>query len=220
MLKNVVVILFIWQAAIAMATPGPENFDSVRTGQLPSGWVSMITGQGEPKWSVEQEATTVTGSWVLKQSAWTPKPSYPLCIKTNLSLKNGFLEVRFKPVSGTNDQAAGLVWRFRDPENYYVVRANALEDNVVLYKVEKGKRTALDIVGRKGGYGVTAKVPKGEWSTLRVYIHNQRFAVSLNQKELFAVEDSTFVQPGAGGVWTKADSVTLFKDFSYEIGKE
>ena len=54
------------------------------------------------------------------------------------------LSVRFKPVSGAVDQAAGLVWRYRDKDNYYVVRANALENNVVLYKVESGRRTDLD----------------------------------------------------------------------------
>ena len=220
MLKCFSVILLVWQTVFAIAMAETERFDSTKNSQLPSGWLSMITGQGEPKWSVEQEAPTLTDSWILKQSAWTPKPSYPLCVKTNISMKNGFIEVRFNPVNGTNDQAAGLVWRFRDPENYYVVRANALEDNVVLYKVEKGKRTALDIVGRKGGYGVAEKVPREVWSKLRVAIHNQRFTVSFNEKELFAVEDNTFTQPGTVGLWTKADSVTLFKDFSYEIGKE
>ena len=91
-----------------------------------------------------------SGPFVLKQSAWTPKPSFPFCIKPGTLLKDGFVEVKFKPLSGTNDQAAGLVWRYRDANNYYVVRANALEDNVVLYKVEQGKRKALDIASLGG----------------------------------------------------------------------
>jgi len=220
MLKQIVLMILVWQTTHTIATAETERFDSAKTGQVPSGYVSLITGQGESKWAIETDHGAPSGSQVLKQSAWTPKPSYPLCIKTNVLLKNGFVETRFKPISGTNDQAAGLVWRFRDAANYYVVRANALEDNVVLYKMEKGKRTALDIVGRKGGYGVTSRVPKEQWSALRVEIRNQRFMVSLNQKELFEVEDNTFTEAGAVGVWTKADSVTSFDDFCYEIGQE
>jgi hypothetical protein len=86
---------------------------------------------------------------------------------------------------------------------------------VVLYKVEKGKRTALDIVGRKGGYGVKSPVPANQWSTLRVEFSGTRHTVHLNGEELFAVENDLFTAPGKVGVWTKADSVTLFDDFTY-----
>ena len=108
-----------------------------------------------------------------------------------------------------------MIWRVKDADNYYVCRANALEGNVVLYKTEKGKRTSLDIVGRKGGYGVKESVPKGEWSTLRVEFAGNKFTVKLNGKQLFQVEDSTFADAGKVGLWTKADSVTLFDNFSF-----
>jgi hypothetical protein len=197
------------------ASAAKADFDNATAGTLPAGWLATITGFGEPKWSIEKDDSAPTRPFVLKQSAWTPKPSFPLCVNTNSSLKDGFVEVKFKPLSGTNDQAAGLVWRYRDTNNYYVVRANALEDNVVLYKVEKGERKALDIVGRVGGYGVKEKVPLQEWSMLRVNFVGPRFAVLLNGKELFAVEDATFTAAGSVGLWTKADSVTLFDDFAY-----
>lgn len=197
------------------ASAATENFDSGKAGSVPSGWVAKITGAGEPRWSIERDDSAPSAPFVLKQGAWTPNPSFPLCVRQDASLKDGFVEVKFKPLSGTNDQAAGLVWRYRDAENYYVARANALEDNVVLYKVEQGKRKALDIVGRAGGYGVKDKVPAQQWSTLRVEFVGPRFRVLLNGKELFAVEDQTFSQAGAVGVWTKADSVTLFDDFRY-----
>jgi hypothetical protein len=149
----------------------------------------------------------------LKQCGWSPNASFPLCLKTSSALQDGFVEVHFKCLSGTNDQAAGLVWRYRDTGNYYVARANALENNVVLYKVQKGKRTALDIVGRAGGYGVKTTVPAQVWNTLRVNFRGTRFQVLLNGRELFAVEDTTFTAADSVGVWTKADSVTLFDDF-------
>jgi hypothetical protein len=125
------------------------------------------------------------------------------------------VEVKFKPISGEIDQAAGLVWRAQDANNYYLCRANALENNVVLYKVHQGQRTALDIVGRKGGYGVDVKVPSGQWQTLRVEFAGAQFRVLLEGRELFKVEDHTFTQPGKVGLWTKADSVTAFDDLRF-----
>jgi hypothetical protein len=198
-----------------MAAADATTFDDGNPGELPSGWTSALAGQGQSRWTIERDDSAPSPPLVLKQSAWTPKPSFPLCVKRGVSLKDGFVEVKFKPVSGTNDQAAGLLWRYRDANNFYVARANALEDNVVLYKVEAGKRKALDILGRAGGYGVKEKVPPLQWSTLRVHFAGSRFAVCLNGKELFAVEDTTFPEAGQVGLWTKADSVTLFDDFRY-----
>jgi 3-keto-disaccharide hydrolase len=138
-----------------------------------------------------------------------------VCFKNDTSLKDGFVEVKFKPISGKEDQAGGVIWRVKDANNYYVARANALEGNVVLYKTQNGKRGSLEIVGRKGGYGVKADVPKQSWSSLRVEFSGNRFKVTLNGKHLFDVEDTTFTDAGKVGVWTKADSVTLFDDFDY-----
>ena len=129
--------------------------------------------------------------------------------------KDGFVEVKFKTLSGKKDQAAGVVWRAKDKDNYYICRANALEDNVVLYRVKEGKRTALEIVGRKGGYGVDEKVAPARWHTLRAEFTGARVKVIFDGKPLFEVEDGTFSEAGKVGLWTKADSVTLFDDFSY-----
>ncbi len=206
--------------AWSVAAAEMESFDKVKPGELPRGWTTTVTGPGEPKWTVERDDSTPTPPCVLKQSGWAPNPGFPLCVNTGARLQNGFVEVKFKCLSGTNDQAAGIVWRYQDPKNYYVLRANALEDNVVLYKVEKGKRTALDIVGRTGGYGVKTKVAPREWETLRVEFAGSHFKVLFNGRELFAVEDSTFASGGSVGLWTKADSVTLFDDFRYGPGQE
>jgi hypothetical protein len=148
----------------------------------------------------------------LKQSG---EADYPVALKDDASLKDGFVEVKFKAVSGKEDQAGGVIWRAKDADNYYICRANALEDNVVLYKTEGGKRKSLDIVGRKGGYGVKERVAPGEWHTLRVEFVGNKFTVLFNGKKLFDVEDETFKDAGKVGLWTKADSVTLFDDFSY-----
>ena len=133
---------------------------------------------------------------------------------TGLSAADVDVSVRFKPVSGTIDQAAGIVWRFRDEDNYYIVRANALEGNVVLYKVERGRRTDLPVKGEGRTYGKKATVPSGAWSTLGVVARGPRFEVSLNGATLYEVEDTTFGAAGTVGVWTKADSITLFDDLT------
>ncbi len=106
---------------------------------------------------------------------------------------------------------AGLVWRYQDANNYYVVRANALEDNVVLYKMEQGKRSDLKPKDASFfSYGKDAPVPAQRWNTLRVTVRGQHFSVWLDGEHLFDVEDETFSGAGRVGLWTKADSVTAF----------
>ncbi len=139
---------------------------------------------------------------------------FPVSVLDGVSAKDVDLSVKFKPVSGRTDQAAGLVWRYRDADNYYIVRANALEHNVVLYKVQNGRRTDLPLKGIGRTYGKKITVPSGVWSTLRVVATGQVFEVYFNDEKLYEVEDTTFPDAGKVGVWTKADSVTYFDDLS------
>ena len=139
------------------------DFDGDAVGSPPKGWTLTMTGSGMPKWTVERDETAPSKDQVLKQSGTA---TYPLAFKDGTSIKDGFVEVRVKPLSGSEDRAAGLVWRAKDANNYYVVRANALEDNVVLYKTVNGARSSLDIVGRKGGYGVKIAVHSGHTTKL------------------------------------------------------
>jgi hypothetical protein len=188
------------------------GFESTQIGAAPDGWTATLTGSGDPKWTVESDETAPSKSKVLKQSG---RATYPLLLKNDTSIKDGFVEVKFKAVSGSQDRAAGIVWRAKDANNYYVTRANALEDNVVLYKTVNGVRSPLDIVGRKGGYGVNIAVPASTWHTLRIDFKASRFSVSFNGRQLFEVEDSTFTDAGKVGLWTKSDSVTLFDEVTY-----
>jgi hypothetical protein len=188
------------------------SFESNQTGVMPEGWTATLTGSGDPKWTVESDATAPSKSKVLKQSG---RATYPLLLKNDTSIKDGFVEIKFKAIAGSQDRAAGIVWRAKDANNYYVTRANALEDNVVLYKTVNGVRSPLDIVDRKGGYGTNIKVPANIWHSLRIDFNASRFRVSFNGKQLFEVEDFTFADAGKIGLWTKADSVTLFDQITY-----
>jgi 3-keto-disaccharide hydrolase len=196
----------------AYAMADKASFVNDTVGATPKGWTATVTGPGQSKWTVEEDSTAPSKSKVVKQSG---RAVYPLLLKNGTSVTDGFVEVQFKAVSGTEDRAAGVVWRAKDANNYYVVRANALEDNVVLYKTVDGRRSSLDIVGRSGGYGAKVPVPADRWHTLRVEFAGSRFKVIFNAQAVFEVEDRTFSEAGQVGLWTKADSVTVFDNVSY-----
>ena len=189
------------------------DFSNDAEGQPPKGFEFGHTAKaGAPgKWIVQSEGTNKVLAQV---DADNTRSRFPVAVLSDVSAAAVDLSVRFKPVSGRVDQAAGLVWRFQNEDNYYIVRANALENNVVLYKVEKGERTDLPLKGEGRTYGKKAPVPSGQWSTLRVVADGAKFDVYLNGNKLYEVEDTTFTQPGKVGVWTKADSVTQFDDLS------
>jgi hypothetical protein len=170
---------------------------------------------GAPRWEVVKDDSAPGKPNVFAQlSTDATGGRFPLAVYEKATVKDGTLSVKFKAVSGRVDQAAGLIWRYKDPDNYYIVRANALEDNVVLYKVEKGERIALAPKGTPSKtYGVKHRVPKQTWSTLGVTFQGSVFTVSFDGQKLFDVEDSTFTAAGRAGLWTKADSVTYFDDF-------
>jgi 3-keto-disaccharide hydrolase len=211
-MKTFIILTLTTGLPTSMALAQSVNFDDTKPGELPTNWTGTETGKGDPKWAVAKDGTAPSKPNVLKQHG---EADYPVAFKEDTSVKDGFVEVKFKLVSGKEDQAGGVIWRAKDADNYYICRANALEDNVVLYKTENGKRKSVDIVGRKDGYGVKEKVPPGHWHTLRVEFSGNRFKVLFNGKHLFDVEDDTFKNAGKVGLWTKADSVTLFDDFSY-----
>ena len=105
------------------------SFANEPVGAAPRGWTATMTGKGNPKWTVEKDGSAPSNASVLKQSG---KATYPLALKDGASIKDGHVEVQFKAISGSEDRAGGIVWRAKDANNYYVVRANALENNVVL----------------------------------------------------------------------------------------
>jgi hypothetical protein len=180
------------------------NFDTDIVATTPSGWIAGVTGHGAYRWTVEADATAPSKPNVLKQSA---QGDFPWCIKTGTSFAGGYVEVRFKPLSGRQDQAGGLIWRWKDGGNYYVARANALEDNVSLYYTQNGRRNTIKYVD--------APVAKSQWHTLRVEFEGEHIRVALDRKLYIELDDARISGPGAVGVWTKADSVTIFDDFSY-----
>ena len=180
------------------------NFDTDPVGTVPKGWIAGVTGRGAPRWAVEADRTAPSAPNVLKQSG---AGDFPWCVMRDKSLADGFVEVKFKPTSGRDDQAGGLIWRWKDGDNYYVARANALENNVSLYYTEKGSRKTIKYVN--------APVPGNMWHTLRAEFRDKHIRILLDGKAYIELDDAHIAGAGAVGVWTKADSITLFDDFAY-----
>ncbi len=201
-MKILVMLTTTMLASVALADT--VNFDKADVGKPPAGWTATKTGTGEPKWAVVADDSAPSKPNVLKQSG---EATYPVCIKDDTSLKDGFVEVKFKPISGKEDQAGGVIWRCKDADHYYIARANALEDNVTIYHTIKGRRAAFK--------NVNEKVASGVWHTLRVDFASKQFTVTLDGKKVIEATDESFKEAGKVGVWTKADSVTLFDDFTF-----
>src|SRR6266513_1740716 len=137
-MKAALFAMMVTTMATALAAAETVNFDDMKVGAPPPEWTATQTGSGSAKWSVEKDDSAPSKPNVLKQSGVA---TFPVCIKDDTSLKDGFVEVKFKPVSGKEDQAGGVIWRAKDSDNYYIARANALEDNVTIYHTINGRRT-------------------------------------------------------------------------------
>jgi hypothetical protein len=202
--KTIALVLLSLASPVSATFAGTINFDDNKAGDAPAGWTATQTGSGNAKWTIEKDATAPSQPNVLKQSG---EAVYPVCLKNGTSLKDGFVEVKFKPVAGKEDQAGGVIWRAKDADNYYIARANALENNITIYHTIKGSRVAFK--------NVNHNVKSGTWHTLRVEFKANHFSVIFDGEKVIEAADDSFSEAGKVGVWTKADSVTLFDDFSY-----
>lgn len=212
-MRTTIVLTWVLAVVVAHAASRTVDFSQDTVDEPPKGFeFGHTAGVGPPgNWVIQTDGSNK----VLAQTdADSTRSRFPVAVLSDLTATDVDLSVRFKPISGRVDQAAGLVWRYQNQDNYYIVRANALEDNVVLYKVEGGKRTDLPLKGEGRTYGRKTNVPAGQWSTLRVVANGPVFEVYFNGSKLYEVDDATFGKPGKVGVWTKADSVTQFDDLT------
>ena len=188
----------------------PRTFEDAPTGAPPPGFSFALTGGGGPvRWVVLEDPSAPAGGKVVAETSQDrTSDRFPLAILEGLEARDVAVSVRFRPVSGTVDQAAGLVVRLRDARNYCIARANALEDNVRLYRVVNGRRVQFA--------GADVRVPRDKWQTLGLRVEGDRFAVALDGRELFTATDRTSADAGRVGLWTKADSLTHFDGLEVE----
>jgi glycosyl hydrolase family 59 (putative galactocerebrosidase) len=177
--------------------------EKMDVGSAPADFDFGRTGQGGPGQWVVISDPSATGGRAIEQSS-TDRTDYrfPLAIYRPLSAKNVDVTIRFKAVAGSVDQAGGIALRLIDPDNYYVLRANALEDNVRFYRVTNGRRVQIA--------GANTKVSANEWHALGLKAEGERFTIMFDGKELYQATDNSITAAGKVALWTKADSVTRF----------
>ena len=168
-----------------------------QTGSTPSGWTSGYYGnKGNPIWKVEKG--------VLKQ---TGVATYSWLVKDQPMITDGSIEVDLQVLSGKEDPEAGLVWRHIDGKNYYYVRVNSVEDNLVFYRMNKGNKEVVKVAD--------TKIPFKTWHHLKIDFHGELTEVLLNGKQLISVRDTVFSKPGHVGLFTTADTVRQFDHFNF-----
>jgi hypothetical protein len=186
------------------------DFENVTVGQMPMVWKVEGTNQRGPlaTWKVIEDDSATSGNKVfaLTSANHDSDGTFNICRTDEVSLLNGEIQVRFKANTGKEDQGGGVLWRARNKDNYYVARYNPLENNLRIYYVKNGSRKTLG--------SASIKLPSGQWHRLKIRHRGETMEVYLNGEKLITVKDRTFMEPGGVGLWTKADAVTSFDDFS------
>jgi hypothetical protein len=185
------------------------NFESDAVGSAPAGFELARTGGGaEGKWVVRDDKDKPGNHALVQESADKTDYRFPLAVVKDGTYKDVTLTVRAKPISGEVDQGFGLVWRYKDANNYYITRCNADEDNCTIYHVVKGSRRSFQNKG--------TKVATNTWHTLKMEAKGDHFMVWFDGNRVLDAKDETFKDAGKVGLWTKADSVIAFDDLTIE----
>jgi hypothetical protein len=192
-------------SAVAAQTITFEN-DTVK--KPPVDFEFGLAGEGGPGlWQIVDDRTAAGGKALAQLSTNPAANRFLVAIYNRSVFANGDVTTRCKPVSGKTDQACGVIVRAMDPRNYYIARANALEDNVRFYRVRNGERQQL-------ATDDNVKVASGQWHTLALHVAGDRYTVVFNGKTLYTITDTTTGEPrpaeGRAGLWVKSDSVTHF----------
>jgi hypothetical protein len=192
--------------AMTAARATKLDFEKDEVGKAPGGFSFALTGQGRPGVWIVRKDDASHGNVLVQADGDTTDYRFPLAVYNAIEAKNVDLSVQFKGISGRGDQGAGLVWRYRDQNNYYITRCNALEDNCTIYHVVNGRRVAFQNKG--------VKVATNVWHTLSMQATDDHFVVTYDATKVLDAKDQTFRDAGKVGLWTKADSVMAFDDFT------
>jgi len=184
------------------------TFDRVQSQKPPNGWSWGYTGpvSGSAVWTVERDAKPMTGPHVLRVGALSDTRVYNVGIIAGGPLDDVDVRTRIRADRGQIDQGGGLIWRCKDPNNYYICRINPLEGNFRVYRVVGGKREQLQ--------SVDVKTETGKWYAVRAKMVGDHIMCFLDGKKLLDVRDSSITAPGRVGLWTKADASSSFDNIA------
>jgi hypothetical protein len=204
--RAIILIPLCSSVAIVTAQSVKLDFEKDEVGKAPKGFSFVVTGHGKPGVWIIKKDDQAHGNVLVQTDADPTDYRFPVAIYNDVTAKDVDLSVQFKAISGKGDQGAGLVWRYRDQNNYYITRCNALEDNCTIYHVVNGRRQAFQ--------NHNVKVASNVWHTLRLQVTGDRFVVTYDGNKVLDAKDGTFTDAGRVGLWTKADSVMAFDEFS------
>jgi hypothetical protein len=200
-----VVSIALYVAALTAQTV-KLDFEKDAIGKAPLGFSFALTGLGKPGVWIVQKDDSAHGNVLVQTDADRTDYRFPVAVYNDFTATDVDLSVEFKAISGKGDQGAGVVWRYRDQNNYYITRCNALEDNCTIYHVINGRRQAFQ--------NHNVKVASNVWHTLRLQATGDHFVVTYDGDKVLDTKDETFRDAGKVGLWTKADSVMAFDDFT------
>jgi hypothetical protein len=202
-MKSTWLVLF----GIVATTGRVINFDTGPLGKTPPEWTSVSSRGRASQWEIRRDGSAPTQPYVFAQlSTDSGADRLPIAILKTMSLRDGEVSVRIKPVSGHDVKGGGIVWRYRDENNYYLARASSIEKTVAVYKVQNGQRIPLIAMARH-------EIPANDWSILKVALRGTRFQIYLDHRRILQGWDNTYTGFGQVGLCTVGDSVAYFDDF-------
>lgn len=206
--RHVTAVLVAFVTLVAAAPPeAVRTFEEDRVGVPPVGFVFSGTARTRPdRWLVRRELDNNVLAHVGDPDRGR---GIALAVLDGPGLANVSVAARFKLAAG--DGPCGFVWRYQDPQNYYIVRLDLAEQEIGLYRVVSGNRIRI---GREEDLELRQK----DWHVLKVVHANETIRVSLDGIKVFEVHDRTFRDAGAVGLWSAGDAVIYFDDLSLDKG--
>ena len=200
-------------AVLAISAFGAESadYDAARQGQLPPGW----SAPSSHKWEVRSDKTAPSHPNIFRgESAPAQEAEIPLALFDKVVCRDGDLSVKFRIETAPRGNAAGIVWRYQDPNNYYLLSLSADEKNIVLHRIRNG---VAEVVSTSGGrpatVGVSEDIRPGQWHVVKVAFRGPKVTVFYGNRSIFTADDSGLLAPGRTGLWVKGAKGAAFDDF-------
>lgn len=193
------------------------NFDNLKPGSFPPFWTATATGRSDPaQWEIRRDSTAPSSPNVFAQvSGVASIAEFPLAIFDKVICRDGDLSVKFKiGATARRLKAAGLVWRYQDPQNYYLMQFRVDERNIGLFRVQNGQLHPLPVLrGRPGDVGVSHDLRTDQWYVAKIIFRGSSFRVFFGNRQLFDSMDDSLPTAGKTGLWTRGGTVASFDDF-------
>jgi hypothetical protein len=191
------------------------NFDSVPSGTPPPNWTFTSRTSNKVRWEVRHDLTAPSrGNALEKVTPGTSDNDNPAAIFDKEICRDGDLSVKFRIDGGVTAKTAGIVWRYQDPNNYYLLHFSVDGSNIMLFRVRNGRYQVVPLAGgRPGTFGVAHELRVKQWYVAKVIFRGAQIRVFFGNRRLFEAEDNQIAAPGRTGLWTRGRTTASFDDF-------